>query len=114
MRRRKVGSQRNRILRLDAVEFMRRFLTHVLPSGFTKIRYFGFLGSSSKITLDQAHLSIQLASAFDLKPPTTTRKTTPVPACRDCGGTLQFVCVIRPWISRNLHRTGPPRAPSLE
>ena len=114
MRRRKVGSERNRILILDAVEFIRRFLNHVLPSGFMKIRYFGFLGSSSKITLEQVHLSIQLASAFELKPPTTTRKTTPVPACRNCGGTLQFVCVIQPLLSRNLHRTGPPRAPSLE
>ena len=76
MRRRKVGSQRNRIMIVDAVEFMRRFLNHVLPSGFMKIRYFGFLGSSSKITLEQVHLSIQLASAFELKPPTTTRKTT--------------------------------------
>ena len=113
VRWRKVGSQRNRMMILDAVEFIRRFLNHVLPSGFMKIRYFGFLGSSSKITLDQAHLSIQLASAFELKPPTTTRKTTPVPACRDCGGTLQFVCVIRPWISRNLHHTGPPREPNL-
>ena len=79
-----------------------------------KIRYFGFLGSSSKITLEQVHLSIQLASGFELKPPTPTRKTTPAPACRDCGGTLQFVCVIQPLLSRNLHRTGPPRAPSLE
>jgi hypothetical protein len=27
---------------LDAVEFVRRFLLHVLPSGFVKIRRFGF------------------------------------------------------------------------
>ena len=114
VRWKKVGSQRNRLMILDAVEFMRRFLTHVLPSGFMKIRYFGFLGSSAKITLEQVHLSIQLASRFELKPPTTTRKTTPVPACRDCGGTLQFVCVIRPCNSTDMRRTGPPRAPSLE
>jgi len=30
---------------LDADEFIRRFLIHVLPSGFQRIRYFGFLGS---------------------------------------------------------------------
>lgn len=30
---------------LDAVEFMRRFLMHVLPSGFMRIRHYGFLGN---------------------------------------------------------------------
>jgi hypothetical protein len=30
---------------LDAVEFVRRFLMHVLPRGFTRIRYFGFLAN---------------------------------------------------------------------
>ena len=31
---------------LDAVEFMRRFLLHVLPRGFVRIRQFGFPGSN--------------------------------------------------------------------
>ena len=30
---------------LDAGQFIRRFLIHVLPSGFQRIRYFGFLGN---------------------------------------------------------------------
>jgi len=30
---------------LDATEFIRRFLLHVLPSGFVKIRHFGFLSN---------------------------------------------------------------------
>ncbi len=33
---------------LDAVEFIRRFLLHVLPKGFKKIRYFGFLSPRYK------------------------------------------------------------------
>jgi len=33
---------------LSADEFIRRFLLHVLPSGFMKIRYFGFLSNSNK------------------------------------------------------------------
>jgi hypothetical protein len=33
---------------LDAVEFIRRFLLHVLPNGFMKIRYFGFLSHTKK------------------------------------------------------------------
>ena len=35
---------------LTAVEFIRRFLLHILPSGFTKIRYYCFLGNRSKNT----------------------------------------------------------------
>jgi uncharacterized protein YqiB (DUF1249 family) len=31
---------------LDANEFMRRFLTHVLPKGFRRIRHFGFLANA--------------------------------------------------------------------
>jgi hypothetical protein len=33
---------------LDADEFIRRFLLHILPDGFTKIRYYGFLSNRSK------------------------------------------------------------------
>jgi hypothetical protein len=33
---------------LDASEFIRRFLLHVLPDGFMKIRYFGFLANTNK------------------------------------------------------------------
>jgi len=32
---------------LDAVEFIRRFLLHVLPGGFVKIRHFGFLSPTA-------------------------------------------------------------------
>ena len=35
---------------LPHVEFLRRFLMHVLPSGFQKIRYYGFLNNRSKKT----------------------------------------------------------------
>ena len=33
---------------LDAVLFMRRFLFHILPKGFVRIRHYGFLGSPTK------------------------------------------------------------------
>src|SRR5215470_19727902 len=36
---------RRKIMTLDAVEFMRRFLLHVLPSGLVRIRQFGFLAN---------------------------------------------------------------------
>ena len=37
-----------RIMTLDADEFIRRFLLHILPGGFMKIRYFGFLSHKNK------------------------------------------------------------------
>jgi hypothetical protein len=36
---------RNKVMRLDAHEFVRRFLLHVLPCGFQRIRHFGFLAN---------------------------------------------------------------------
>jgi len=36
---------RIKIMRLDAVEFLRRFLLHVLPARFVKIRHFGLLAN---------------------------------------------------------------------
>jgi Putative transposase/Transposase zinc-binding domain len=41
------GNQQKRMT-LDAVEFIRRFLLHVLPSGFVKIRHFGFLANRNR------------------------------------------------------------------
>ena len=38
---------------LDAVEFIRRFLLHVLPTGFVKIRHFGFLSNRTRRTMIQ-------------------------------------------------------------
>ena len=46
------AKQNNRIqtMTLEAVEFLRRFLLHVLPRGFVKIRYYGFLAHRRRST----------------------------------------------------------------
>ena len=36
---------RQKTMTLEGAEFIRRFLIHVLPAGFHRIRYFGFLGN---------------------------------------------------------------------
>lgn len=46
-RGRKPGEPR-RIITLDNTEFIRRYLMHVLPAGFQKVRYYGFLNNRSK------------------------------------------------------------------
>lgn len=40
--------RKEKILTLSAVEFIRRFLIHVLPKGFMKIRHYGLLGNRNK------------------------------------------------------------------
>lgn len=56
---------------LQAHEFIRRFLLHVLPNGFMRIRHFGFLANRSrKLKLDRCRVLLNLES-----PTTTTRKS---------------------------------------
>src|SRR5262245_21049205 len=55
---RKVGSARLRTTHLDVIEFLRRFLQHVLPDGFQKVRHFGFLHASCAIPLATSRLMI--------------------------------------------------------
>ena len=45
----KIPSDPKRTITLKNVEFIRRYLMHVLPSGFQKIRYYGFLNNRMKI-----------------------------------------------------------------
>jgi hypothetical protein len=57
---------------LDVDEFIRRFLIHVLPSGFQRIRYFGFLGNchrARKLTLCRELLEMAQAEQDKLAPP---------------------------------------------
>jgi hypothetical protein len=49
---------RYKLMTLDADEFIRRFLTHVLPDGFHRIRHYGFLASGNRTN------SIALARRF--------------------------------------------------
>jgi len=41
-------SNRQKLMTLDAISFIRRFLLHVLPAGFVKIRHFGFMANRSR------------------------------------------------------------------
>ena len=52
---------------LPAQEFMRRFLLHVLPSGFVKVRHFGFLANRGR--RDNVRLCRKLLAASSTGPP---------------------------------------------
>ena len=48
---------------LPAQEFIRRFLQHVLPRGFVKVRYYGFLSSGLRPRLAALHRQLDALSA---------------------------------------------------
>ena len=57
---------RTKLMSLDAVEFLRRFLLHVLPTGLVRIRQFGFLANrvrQQKLQLCRALLAVRPCSA---------------------------------------------------
>lgn len=56
---------RKRVMTLSAVEFMRRFLTHILPKGFMRIRHFGFLANRSRAQKLQQCRRLLSARALD-------------------------------------------------
>ena len=84
LRYRKSGTHKARALRLQPQEFIRRFLQHVLPSGFRKIRYFGLHHSSKRplLRLLQAAMSIRSGLPPPAPVPAATTLTPPCPDCR--------------------------------
>ncbi len=58
---RKAGSHRARTWCLDAMEFIRRFLRHVLPTGFMKVHYYGVLSPTAKMPLKEGRARVELA-----------------------------------------------------
>ena len=96
---RKKGARRMRTTSLDVMEFMHRFLQHVLPSGFMKVRYYGFLHPGCSISLEEIADMIREACGLTIADADATEtvsaaRTTPV--CPVCGGTMVCRSVILP------------------
>ena len=51
---------RKKTMTLDAHEFIRRFLLHVIPKGFVRVRHFGFLANRSKGLLSKCRKLLDL------------------------------------------------------
>jgi hypothetical protein len=93
---RKPGSGRPRTAQRDVLEFMRRFLQHVLPSGFLKVRHVGFLSTSGAITpaAIRGMMPEQNGSASEW-PPARNHPAAAL-SCPHCGGELLVVCRVWP------------------
>jgi hypothetical protein len=99
-RYKKPHSRRWRTMELDAMEFMRRFLQHVLPTGFMKVRYYGFMSPASSVELEKVRSLIELAYGFDVEVPVLDQQDELYPRCPDCGGQMEVRCWIHPLIAR--------------
>ena len=94
----KPGSRRQRRMTLDAKEFIRRYLIHVLPKGLTRVRYYGFMGSGCSITHDKLLGMVREAERLDAveSNPNSEKKEDKF-LCPRCGGALVFKAVLSPW-----------------
>jgi hypothetical protein len=95
-----------RLCILSAEEFIHRFLQHVLPKGFVKVRYFGFFSAGSRKRLNRIKQllgSTKEASSSTKQTPETASKSQPVHRCPVCGHPMQPGCLIPPTPTR-----GPP------
>ena len=66
------GNDTWRTVRLSGVEFLRRFLQHVLPRGFHRCRYYGLWHSSKRDLSSRAWLLLILQKPMDAPAPITT------------------------------------------
>ncbi len=80
-----------RTMTLPVFEFIRRFLQHVLPRGFKKVRHYGFLSSKHKQTLA---LLKYILGTVELDPDEESTQEQPKHVCPKCGKEMLFVGTI--------------------
>lgn len=103
---------RMKIMRLASSEFIRRFLMHVLPEGFHRIRHYGLLAiANRKVNIAKIRnlfgaepLAQSEPPDADAVPPLTLREP-----CPDCGGAMRIVETFRRG-ERPLTRAPPRKA----
>ena len=101
---------RQGVMTLDAVEFVRRFLMHVLPSGFVRVRHYGLLANrhrQEKLARCRELLGMAVTPQADTAPsgpdpvmPTVHETTvTPTRVCPRCGAGRMIVIAEFPPIT---------------
>lgn len=90
------GSDNRKIMRVPVGEFIRRFLMHVLPSGFHRIRYYGLLANGHR-----GEMLAACRKLLDAIPPcpndstngadTALTSANEPPSCPCCGGRMRIM-----------------------
>jgi hypothetical protein len=93
---RRSGADRQQVMTISADEFIRRFLLHVLPQGFHRIRHYGLLAGSARkdgIALARRLLGVAPQAEDDaLDDPPDVR-----PPCPCCGGHMIVIEAFARW-----------------
>ena len=107
----------HRVMTLDGVEFLRRFLLHVLPTGFVRIRYFGLLANRGRAANLARCRELLATTTPDTAAPTApSAPPTPTPTseedtryrCPSCStGRLLKVATLAPAPVADLDRPAP-------
>jgi len=105
---RRNGRERQRTMTLEPGEFIRRFLLHVLPKGFHRIRHYGLLASATRKANIVRARELLAAPEPETVPDDITSAATTTPAdyrppCPRCGGRMIIV--------ETFERGAQPRAP---
>ncbi len=102
------GRTRYKTITLAAGEFIRRFLLHVLPTGFHRIRHYGLLANAGRKE------NLALARELLEMPPPPHAQSDQAPAsapatfvCRHCGAPM----IVLEMLPRARHIRAPPAAP---
>ena len=89
---------KQRLMTLTAEEFLRRFLQHVLPPRFVRIRFFGFLAPRKRgelLPLCRQRLATDATSSVPAAPSQKREPTTW--SCPLCGGPMMLVERLDAW-----------------
>ena len=75
------------------MEFLRRYLQHVLPTGFMKVRYYGFMNPASGTPLEDVCQKVMEAlNTPDVIIPQTIKLDPPI--CKSCGGAMKYLFTV--------------------
>lgn len=88
---------RMKVMRLDTHEFIRRFLIHVLPDGFHRIRHYGLLASAAR-KANIAKIRTLLGADIPGQEDASTAEVIPLTLrepCPECGGTMRIIETFR-------------------
>jgi hypothetical protein len=99
---RRSGPDLHQVMTLEPSEFIRRFLLHVLPKGFHRIRHYGLLAASMRKS-SIARARELLAASPPSEPSDPAEPPDPRPPCPCCGGHMIVIETFRRWMQ--------PRAP---
>jgi hypothetical protein len=96
----------HKLMTLALDEFLRRFLLHLLPKGFVRIRHFGFLANRRRAALlPLCHRLLDVEQPSESEPEASAKQPKPLWLCPKCGGPM---VVIERLTAAQLQLRSPP------